>query len=65
MFSHCVKQKPCLAEKKNTKSQWTLPGKLQLFIWMGLEDAAKRTVHKPYSGEISVFAETVSRKQSS
>ena len=53
-------QKPCLEEKKNTKGNWTLPGKLQLFIWMGLDDAAKKIQHKPYGGEISVFAETVS-----
>lgn len=36
-----------------------MSAKLQLFVWMGLDDAAKTVQHNPYDGEISVFAETV------
>lgn len=51
-------KKPCMTDRINHKSNWLLPAKLQLFIWMGLDDAAKSIQHRPYDGEISVFAET-------
>ena len=46
--------------KENAKKNWKMPAKLQLFVWMGLEDHAKDITHAPLDGEISVFAETVS-----
>ena len=51
-------RKPMRPEEINQKRNWQLPGKLQLFTWMGLDDTSKNSQHRPYGGEISVFAET-------
>ena len=58
-LTNITSQKPCMTDRIQHKSNWVLPAKLQLFIWMGLDDAAKSIQHRPYDGEISVFAETV------
>ncbi|XP_063692173.1 myoferlin-like isoform X7 [Bolinopsis microptera] len=57
VFSVFLKR-PSVPDKSNAKRQWKLPAKLQVFVWMGLEDHAKGIQHKPLDGEISVFAET-------
>ena len=35
-----------MPDKVNAKRQWKLPAKLQVFVWMGLEDHAKDIQHR-------------------
>ena len=52
-------RKPCTDDKRNSKAYWAASGKLELCLWLGLDENVKATQQKPYGGEVSVFAETV------